>query len=153
NLLQETSTSLKSPATKKILIEFVSANPTGPLHVGHGRGAALGDSLVRVFRHLGHNVTAEVYINDSGGQIRNLGFSMEARVREIKGEPANFPEKGYMGSYVIEFAKEALQSGKKFKSVEAAQMIFDENDLAGFASAKNLAVIQKDLKEFNVHFD
>lgn len=146
---------LPDPAKKsqKILLEFVSANPTGPLHVGHGRGAALGDSLVRIFRALGYSVTAEFYVNDSGGQIRKLGYSTEARVRELKGEPANFPEDGYKGSYVVEIAKEAIASGKKFKPVEETQMIFDENDLAGYASAKNLKVIQKDLEDFDVHFD
>jgi arginyl-tRNA synthetase len=142
-----------SRKTEKILLEFVSANPTGPLHVGHGRGAALGDSLVRIFRSLGHQVTAEFYVNDSGGQIRKLGYSVEARVRGVKGEPENLPEDGYKGSYVIDIAKEAVASGKKFNPVEAAQMIFDENDLAGYASDKNLKVIQKDLDDFDVHFD
>lgn len=139
--------------TEKILLEFVSANPTGPLHVGHGRGAALGDSLVRIFRSLGHTVKAEFYVNDSGGQIRKLGYSTEARVREVKGETANFPEDGYKGSYVLDIAKEAVASGKTFKPVDDAQMIFDENDLAGYASAKNLGIIQQDLKDFDVHFD
>lgn len=143
----------KNRTTEKILLEFVSANPTGPLHVGHGRGAALGDSLVRVLRYLGHQVTAEFYINDAGGQIRNLGFSVEARVKELKGEKVEFPENGYKGAYVTEIAKEALASGKTFKPVAANQMLFDENDLAGYASEKNLNVIKKDLDSFNVHFD
>ncbi len=160
-LKEELSSYLKTPQpaadparkTEKILLEFVSANPTGPLHVGHGRGAALGDSLVRIFRSLGHTVNAEFYVNDSGGQIRKLGYSTEARVREVKGETANFPEDGYKGSYVLDIAKEAVASGKQFKPVGDAQMIFDENDLAGYASAKNLGVIQQDLKDFDVHFD
>ncbi len=143
----------KAHSSEKILLEFVSANPTGPLHVGHGRGAALGDSLVRIHRYLGHAVTAEFYINDAGGQIRNLGFSVEARVKELKGETVEFPENGYKGSYVIDIAKEAVASGKEFKPIAANQMMFDENDLAGYASAKNLAVIQKDLTDFGVHFD
>jgi arginyl-tRNA synthetase len=137
----------------KIIFEFCSANPTGPLHVGHGRGAALGDSLVRVFRYLGADVASEFYINDSGGQIRNLGLSMEARVREAKGEEANFPEKGYKGSYVIDLAKEAMASGKTFKPIEPTQMTFSESDLAGFASARILKMIQKDLEGFGVQFD
>jgi arginyl-tRNA synthetase len=92
-------------------------------------------------------------VNDSGGQIRKLGYSVEARVREQKGETANFPEDGYKGAYVTDIAKEAIASGKKFTPVDAAQMIFDENDLAGYASEKNLKVIQKDLNDFDVHFD
>ncbi len=137
----------------KTLIEFVSANPTGPLHVGHGRGAALGDSLVRIFRYLGHDVTAEFYINDAGGQMRNLGLSVEARIKELKGETANFPEEGYKGEYIVDIAKEAVAAGKKFAPVQSTQMIFSQDDAAGYAAAKNLAVIQKTLSDFGVNFD
>jgi arginyl-tRNA synthetase len=140
-------------APKKFLFEFVSANPTGPLHVGHGRGAALGDSLVRIFRYLGHKVESEFYVNDSGGQIRNLGLSVEARLKELKGEVVPFPENGYQGEYVIEIAKEIIASGRALATVETTQMVFSENDLAGYASAKNLAVIQNTLRDFGVHFD
>ncbi|MCG3204792.1 MAG: Arginine--tRNA ligase [Elusimicrobia bacterium] len=138
---------------QKILLEFVSANPTGPLHVGHGRGAALGDSLVRILRYLGHEVNAEFYINDAGGQIRNLGLSVEARIKEIQGETVSFPEEGYRGEYVIDIAKQALTEGKKFNPVQPAQMIFDETDAAGYASAINLKIIQKTLADFGVKFD
>lgn len=143
----------KKTDSPKMLMEYVSANPTGPLHVGHGRGAALGDSLVRIFKFLGYDVTSEFYVNDSGGQIRKLGLSMEARVRELKGEEANFPEDGYKGSYVVDFAKDAIASGKNFKPVESTQMIFTEDDLAGYASARNLKHIQDILKSFGVEFD
>ena len=144
-----------SPSVKdeKVLIEFVSANPTGPLHVGHGRGAALGDSLARIFRYLGHPVTAEFYINDAGGQIRNLGYSMEACLAELKGEKVSFPENGYKGSYVMDLAKEAVASGKTFKPVGESQMIFSEDDLAGFASERILKIIRQTLDDFKVHFD
>jgi arginyl-tRNA synthetase len=137
----------------RTLIEFVSANPTGPLHVGHGRGAALGDSLVRIHRYLGHDVTSEFYINDAGGQIRNLGLSMEARLRELKGEPADIPENGYKGAYVIDIAKEAVSLGKTFKPIQPAQMTFTPDDAAGFASARILKIIQKTLADFGVSFD
>jgi len=140
-------------AGEKILMEFVSANPTGPLHIGHGRGAALGDSLSRVFKWLGQSVATEFYINDAGGQIRNLGLSMEARIKELKGEKLEFPEGGYQGSYVVDLAKEALASGKKFKPIEPAQMLFTEGDLAGFAAVRILKMIQKDMDDFAVHFD
>ncbi|OVE75731.1 arginine--tRNA ligase [bacterium F11] len=137
----------------KFLVEFVSANPTGPLHVGHGRGAALGDSLVRVFRYLGYDVTAEFYVNDAGGQIRNLGLSMEARLKECKGEKADLPEGGYQGAYLVDLAKEALESGNSYESINPAQMIFSEKDLAGFASKRILKAIQQTLEDFGVHFD
>jgi len=137
----------------KILIEFVSANPTGPLHVGHGRGAALGDALVRMFKFLGYEVTAEFYINDAGGQIRNLGYSMEARVKEQKGEKGEFPERGYKGSYVTQLAKDALDSKKKFTPIQDNQIIFSERDLAGYASQRILKMIQDDLEGFGVDFD
>ncbi|MDT8317331.1 MAG: arginine--tRNA ligase [bacterium] len=93
---------------EKINIEFVSANPTGPLHVGHGRGAVVGDALARVLDATGHKVTKEYYINDSGSQIRNLGLSMNYRLRQVK-EPdiiqkIAFPEGGYHGDYINEVA-------------------------------------------------
>lgn len=154
SLVQGGSRDLAAGAgSKRILLEFVSANPTGPLHVGHGRGAALGDSLVRVFRYLGFDTTAEFYVNDAGGQIRNLGLSVESRVRELRGEPSEFPENGYRGGYVLDIAKEAAASGRQYRGVTETQMVFDENDLAGFASARLLKGIQRDLADFGVGFD
>lgn len=145
--------SFKDMAAQKILIEFVSANPTGPLHVGHGRGAALGDSLVRLFRYLGHSVTAEFYVNDAGGQVRNLGLSVEARIKELKGEKFEFPTDGYKGAYVIDIAKEALADGKALTPVLPAQMVFTGSDMAGYASERILKDIQMTLEDFGVHFD
>lgn len=150
DLLQQKKPKLKG---EKVLLEFVSANPTGPLHVGHGRGAALGDSLVRIFRYLGYDITAEFYVNDSGGQIRNLGWSVEARVKELQGEKVDFPENGYKGSYIIDVAKEAVASGQRFKPVQDGQIIFSQEDMAGFASERILKIIQNDLSQFDVHFD
>lgn len=93
---------------EKVNIEFVSANPTGPLHVGHGRGAVVGDALARILDATGHKVTKEYYINDAGSQIRNLGLSMNYRLRQIKDpgiiEKIAFPEDGYQGEYVNEVA-------------------------------------------------
>jgi len=137
----------------KTLIEFVSANPTGPLHVGHGRGAALGDSLVRIHRYLGHDVTSEFYINDAGGQIRKLGLSMEARIREVKGEDVHFPEDGYKGAYVLDIARQAVADGKSFAPIQPTQMTFTEADAAGYASKRILKIIQKTLADFDVSFD
>ncbi len=124
-----------------VLIEFVSANPTGPLHVGHGRGAALGDSLARILRFLGHRVTTEYYLNDVGNQIDMLGRSILARRNELAGEPVSFPENGYRGAYVIDVAR------------KAAQRQIPEDRLAEFAVEEILSGIQKDLEGFRVHFD
>src|SRR5262249_55555215 len=88
------------PQSQKVLIEFVSANPTGPLHVGHGRGAALGDSLALILAHLGHAVTREYYINDAGNQVQLLAESVRARALELAGKPFQLPEEGYHGDYI-----------------------------------------------------
>jgi len=85
-------------------VEFVSANPTGPLHVGHGRQAALGDSIAALLEWTGHLVTREFYYNDAGVQIANLALSLQARVREAAGEPVTLPEGGYHGEYIKEIA-------------------------------------------------
>ena len=100
---------------ESVNIEFVSANPTGPLHVGHGRGAAVGDALARIMSKAGYDVTREYYWNDAGNQIRNLGVSINYRIRELK-EPAfsksiPFPENGYQGDYVKEDIAEVLAAG------------------------------------------
>ena len=93
---------------KRVNIEFVSANPTGPLHVGHGRGAAIGDTLARILSASGYDVTREYYINDAGSQIRNLGISINYRIREALDPDfagtVTFPEKGYHGDYIREVA-------------------------------------------------
>jgi len=90
---------------KRVLVEFVSANPTGPLHVGHARGAALGDTLCRIMSFCGYNVTKEFYINDAGQQIRLLGESIFSRFKQISDPDYPFPEDGYHGAYVIDLAK------------------------------------------------
>src|SRR5208283_3830021 len=89
---------------KKVQVEFVSANPTGPLHIGHGRGAALGDALANLLSATGHRVLREYYINDVGNQILTLGKSLYFRLREHLGEVIEFPEDGYQGGYMKELA-------------------------------------------------
>lgn len=135
----------------RIQIEFVSANPTGPLHVGHGRGAAVGDSVARILAFCGYDVQREYYINDSGRQIRTLGESVFARYRELAGEAARFPEDGYQGDYIIELARDlqatrgaALQSLAKEAAVE---------ECARFAAGRILAGIRDDLADFGVEFE
>lgn len=91
-------------------IEFVSANPTGPLHLGHGRGAIIGDVLAKVLTFLGHEVTKEFYINDAGNQINKLGISFKIRCQQAAGIDAQLPEDGYRGEYLLELAKELVQT-------------------------------------------
>ncbi|AGY60127.1 arginyl-tRNA synthetase [Gloeobacter kilaueensis JS1] len=98
---------------ERILLEFVSANPTGPLHIGHGRWAAVGSALAQILRFAGHTVSTEFYINDAGNQMQLLGQSFRARYLEAIGEPAEFPTRGYAGIYLKELAQTlAHQQGK-----------------------------------------
>ncbi len=89
---------------QKLQVEFVSANPTGPLHIGHGRGAAIGDSLARIMQANGWDVTREFYYNDAGQQINNLALSVQSRIKGIEPDDVNFPEDGYRGEYILEIA-------------------------------------------------
>ncbi|MEO7741594.1 MAG: arginine--tRNA ligase, partial [Usitatibacter sp.] len=97
--------SAEDPA-RKIMVEFVSANPTGPLHVGHGRQAALGDAVSTLLEWRGWRVTREFYYNDAGNQIANLGLSVQVRIRQARGEAADMPKDGYLGDYIREIARE-----------------------------------------------
>jgi len=98
-----------TPHPERILLEYVSANPTGPLHVGHGRWAAVGSTLANLLRWTGHQVEREFYINDAGNQLRLLGQSLEVRVRQLQGEEVALPEDGYHGSYLIDIARRLLE--------------------------------------------
>jgi len=134
---------------KKILIEFVSANPTGPLHIGHGRGAVVGDVLANILKFTGFNVTKEYYINDAGNQMKILGNSIKLRaIQLIKGENSiDFPDDHYRGEYIINLAKEIIDNfGNNVinKPVE----FFTE-----FGINKILPEIVDDLKNFGVEFD
>ena len=132
---------------KKINIEYVSANPTGVLHIGHGRGAAYGDSLSRIMKYTGHDVTREYYINDAGNQMNNLGISIKERYKEICGKEFNIPEDGYHGKEIIKIAKEIYDEYKD-------KMLNEQTD---FFRQKGLdillAQIKKDLDKFRVNFD
>ena len=98
-------------AGHRVMVEFVSANPTGPLHLGHARQAALGDALANLLGAQGWHVTREFYYNDAGVQIANLALSVQARARELRGEAVGFPEAGYRGEYIVEIAREFLAKG------------------------------------------
>jgi len=95
---------------EKIQVEFVSSNPTGPLHVGHGRGAAVGDSVANILGFCGYDVQKEYYINDSGRQINTLGRSVFLRYKELLGEDIQFPEDCYQGGYIRDYAKKIRDS-------------------------------------------
>ncbi len=136
---------------QKIQVEFVSANPTGPLHVGHGRGAAVGDSMGNILSFAGFDVQKEYYINDSGRQIRTLGTSVWLRIQEMAGRPIDFPQDCYQGDYIRDLARELLdQQGKDFPDQDEAKGI---ETSARFAAQKILDGIRKDLEDFGVTFD
>ncbi len=134
---------------RKVLIEFVSANPTGPLHIGHGRGAAVGDVLARLLRQAGYQVVTEYYVNDAGRQIRTLGESTYLRWRELKGEPVDYPPTLYQGDYVRDFARLFEEQGHRVPSdpEEAIRV------MSAFSAGHIMDGIIKDLEEFGVHFD
>jgi arginyl-tRNA synthetase len=136
---------------KKVQVEFVSANPTGPLHVGHGRGAALGDALANILTCTGHEVVREYYINDVGLQMQTLGRSLFLRVQELQGEQIEFPENCYQGDYIKDLAKQYLAAHGPVPAGEPdADMLIACGRYAGDAI---LAEIRQDLQDFGVEFD
>jgi arginyl-tRNA synthetase len=141
----------------RILIEFVSANPTGPLHVGHCRGAVTGDALGRILRAAGWDAVTEYYINDVGNQMGMLGRSMHARGREVLGLPVAFPENGYHGEYVRDLAAEFVATPEGHAFCETADYeslgAVDDNPATRFASSRLLARIREDLDALDVRFD
>ena len=132
-------------AGERIMVEFVSANPTGPLHVGHGRQAALGDALASLFEWQGAAVMREFYYNDAGQQIQNLAVSVRARAKEILGESGDFPEDGYRGEYIRELAQRYLaEVGHDLHDIEAVRR---------YAVAELRKEQDRDLTAFGVRFD
>ena len=100
---------VRSVVGRKVMVEFVSANPTGPLSIGHGRQAILGDSIARLLEATGHDVFREYYYNDAGRQMRVLGESTRARYLELLGEDFSFPEDGYQGEYIIDISRSLIE--------------------------------------------
>ena len=136
---------------KRIQIEFVSVNPTGPLHVGHGKCAAVGDALSSILKTAGYEVEKEYYINDQGRQIDLLGESVQARYNNLLGEKKKFPDDGYKGEYIVDLAKKVIdkfQDKYKGRDDKESQEFFRE-----FTLKKILSGIKKDLKDFGVEFD
>ncbi len=135
----------------KVNVEFVSANPTGPLHVGHGRGAALGDAIAALLEWTGHAVTREFYVNDAGAQVDKLARSLWARVQERVGRPAEIPEGGYHGEYLVELAEGIVaKEGRGFADLPEPE---------GVRRCRTIGVLSQraeqdeDLREFGVKFD
>lgn len=146
----------QSGQSRKVQVEFVSANPTGPLHVGHGRGAAVGDSLCRLLRANGWDVTAEFYYNDAGQQINNLAISTQLRCKGIGPDSEQWPEDGYRGDYIVDIAKAFMAK----ETVKASDI-----EVTGNADADDIEAIRQfavaylrheqdlDLQAFAVDFD
>jgi len=137
-------------AGRSVQIEFVSANPTGPLHIGHGRGAATGDAIARILAAAGHDVVREYYVNDAGGQMATLGRSVLARYRELYGSDESFPEDGYPGDYVVDLAREMKErDGDRWLHADGSAV----QEVAQWAGERMLARIREDLDAFNIRFD
>ncbi len=135
----------------RVNVEFVSANPTGPLHVGHGRGAAYGDALASLLEWTGHAVTREFYINDAGVQIDKLAWSLWARVQEALGREAEIPEGGYHGLYLAEAAEQVLrEKGRDFADLPAEEGV---RQCCALALRMQREEQDRDLADFGVRFD
>ena len=146
----------ESGAGKTVGVEFVSANPTGPLHVGHGRNAVIGDCLSRLFDATGWNVKREFYYNDAGVQIANLAISVQARARGILPDDSGWPEKGYRGDYIADVARAYLD---RESVVADGETVVGEGDVDNLDAIRRFAVASLrreqdlDLKAFGVGFD
>lgn len=149
-LLKGANLAKEESKNEKILLEYVSANPTGPLHIGHARGAVLGDSIARVGRHLGYDITTEYYVNDAGAQMDMLGLSVSLAGREfILNEEVEYPETYYRGDYLIDIAK-------KIHELHGADIFHDESrfrEMAFFAKDIVIDIITSDLKDIGIEFD
>ena len=142
---------------KKVMVEFVSANPTGPLHVGHGRQGALGDSISALFETQGYSVTREFYYNDAGVQIENLTLSVQARAKGLKPGDAGWPESAYNGDYIADIAADFL-AGKTVEArncypVTGSGKADDLKSIREFAVAYLRNEQDNDLNAFGIHFD
>jgi arginyl-tRNA synthetase len=133
---------------RRVLVEFVSANPTGPLHIGHARGAAVGNALCNLLEESGFNVEREYYINDAGRQVRLLGMSIFAKYQQLLGVDAAFPEEGYRGEYIDEEAAALhAEAGGKYRNMFFADC---ENEVASWAYGRMMELIKRDIASFNI---
>jgi arginyl-tRNA synthetase len=140
-----------SPGDKTIQIEFVSGNPTGPLHVGHGRGAVLGSALALVLAAAGYRVNTEYYINDAGSQLEAFHRSLWARYQQALGKDAEVPANGYHGTYVIDLAKEIIEvSGDKYLKMPPEEGVAE---IGRVGIEREMSQIKTDLTALGVNFD
>jgi arginyl-tRNA synthetase len=145
---QEKFFQLSSDAQKhNYSIEFVSANPTGPLHLGHGRGGIIGDVLGNILKFLGHSVTKEFYINDAGSQMNKLGMSLKIRCQQELGQAVELPEDAYHGEYLIDLAKQCIQDHGSSLQDQPEQFFID------YGYKHLLARLKNTLQEYGIHFD
>ena len=136
---------------KKVQVEFVSANPTGPLHIGHARGAVVGDVITNLLTAVGYAADKEYYINDAGNQMNNLGKSVLLRYRELLGEKIEFSETCYRGNYIKDIAADVIRKeGNIYLTADEGKTISYLTDIAGQSILKE---IQDDLRDFGVTFD
>ncbi|MFU8795973.1 MAG: arginine--tRNA ligase, partial [Dehalococcoidia bacterium] len=136
---------------KRVQVEFVSVNPTGPLHVGHGRGAVLGSTLANVLSISGFSTEREYYVNDMGSQIDNFGHSLYARYLQCLGREAAVPEGGYHGKYMVELAEEIVaEEGDRFLHTPEQEAVAQ---LAEIGTSRMLEGIKRDFKLLRVEFD
>ena len=158
-VLKEKENFAKGSGKEKILLEYISANPTGPLHIGHARGAIFGDALTRIGRHVGYDVVTEYYVNDAGRQINLLGLSVYLAGREILGFDVEWPDEYYRGEYIKDLAREAIEEfGEEYfqKPVEIVEVEgkkearFEDEKLSLFAKDKMLEEIKNDINALNV---
>ena len=139
------------PNGKRVQVEFVSSNPTGPLTIGHARNAAVGDALARLMEHAGWSVEREYYFNDAGGQMDRFGASVEARYLQELGLDASVPEDGYHGAYVVDFARDILQAeGPGLGDLTSDERLARFRDLG---AARAMTWIESTLERFGVRFD
>jgi len=135
---------------RRVLMEYVSANPTGPLHVGHGRGAAVGQAVARLLDAVGYDVVSEYYINDAGRQMKLLGASVYARYQELSGQSVEFPEDGYHGAYITAVAERVkLKLGDKAEGCRPSDL---EAQCRALAYQEILGLIREDLASFGIEF-
>lgn len=138
---------------KRVMVEFVSANPTGPMHMGNARGGALGDCMASVLEYAGYDVTREFYVNDAGNQIEKFGKSLEARyIQELRGEDAaEFPEDGYHGEDIRDHAKAFIEIyGDKYLNCSSEDR---KAALVGYALEKNVDALKSDLGKYRIYYD
>ncbi len=145
---------------QKVILEYVSANPTGPFHIGHGRWAAMGSALANLLKFAGYDVFQEFYINDAGNQIKNLGRSLHVRVLQELGEDIDFPtdeierKSFYPGEYLIPVAKEFVKENPEFSKTLTKELSNEQLEkLSSFAKAKMLELQKELLNKFHTHFD